>query len=160
MAVSGLSEVGRDKYGVFPLKGKVMNVKDITQKKIWENDEISNLKKILGLETGKVYTDTTDLRYGHIILMTDSDVDGSHIKGLIFNMFHTLWPSLLKIDGFLTSIMTPIIKVTKGNTVKNFYNLTDYNNWKTIQTLLVGILSIIKVLELQLVKKLRNTFER
>ena len=130
MAVSGLSEVGRDKYGVFPLKGKVMNVKDITQKKIWENDEISNLKKILGLETGKVYTDTTDLRYGHIILMTDSDVDGSHIKGLIFNMFHTLWPSLLKIDGFLTSIMTPIIKVTKGNTVKNFYNLTDYDNWK------------------------------
>ena len=130
MAVSGLSEVGRDKYGVFPLKGKVMNVKDITQKKIWENDEISNLKKILGLETGKVYTDTTDLRYGHIILMTDSDVDGSHIKGLIFNMFHTLWPSLLKIDGFITSIMTPIIKVTKGNTVKNFYNLTDYDNWK------------------------------
>tara|TARA_B100000497_G_scaffold117883_1_gene143597 strand:+ start:2953 stop:6258 length:3306 start_codon:yes stop_codon:yes gene_type:complete len=130
MAVSGLSEVGRDKYGVFPLKGKVMNVKDMTQKKICENDEISNLKKILGLETGKVYTDTTDLRYGHIILMTDSDVDGSHIKGLIFNMFHTLWPSLLKIDGFLTSIMTPIIKVTKGNTIKNFYNLTDYDNWK------------------------------
>lgn len=130
MAVSGLSEVGRDKYGVFPLKGKVMNVKDITQKRIWENDEISNLKKILGLETGKVYTDTTDLRYGHIILMTDSDVDGSHIKGLIFNMFHTLWPSLLMIDGFLTSIMTPIIKVTKGNTTKNFYNLTDYDNWK------------------------------
>lgn len=130
MAVSGLSEVGRDKYGVFPLKGKVMNVKDMTQKKIWENDEISNLKKILGLETGKVYTDTKDLRYGHIILMTDSDVDGSHIKGLIFNMFHTLWPSLLKIDGFLTSIMTPIIKVTKGNKVKNFYNLTDYDNWK------------------------------
>ena len=130
MAVSGLSEVGRDKYGVFPLKGKVMNVKDITQKKIWENDEISNLKKILGLETGKVYTDTKDLRYGHIILMTDSDVDGSHIKGLIFNMFHTLWPSLLKIDGFITSIMTPIIKVTKGSKVKNFYNLTDYDNWK------------------------------
>lgn len=130
MAVSGLSEVGRDKYGVFPLKGKVMNVKDITQKKIWENDEISNLKKIIGLETGKVYTDTKDLRYGHIILMTDSDVDGSHIKGLIFNMFHTLWPSLLKIEGFLMSIMTPIIKVTKGNKVKNFYNLTDYDNWK------------------------------
>ena len=130
MAVSGLSEVGRDKYGVFPLKGKVMNVKDMTQKRIWENDEISNLKKILGLETGKVYTDTKDLRYGHIILMTDSDVDGSHIKGLIFNMFHTLWPSLLKIDGFLKSIMTPIIKVTKGNKVKTFYNLTDYDNWK------------------------------
>lgn len=130
MAVSGLSEVGRDKYGVFPLKGKVMNVKDITQKKIWENDEISNLKKILGLETGKVYTDIKDLRYGCIQLMTDSDVDGSHIKGLIFNLFHTLWPSLLKINGFFSSIMTPIIKVTKGTNVKKFYNLTDYDNWK------------------------------
>ena len=130
MAVSGLSEVGRDRYGVFPLKGKVMNVKDMTQKKIWENDEISNLKKILGLESGKVYKDTKDLRYGHIILMTDSDVDGSHIKGLIFNMFHTLWPSLLKIEGFITSIMTPIVKISKGNKVQNFYNLTDYENWK------------------------------
>lgn len=130
MAVSGLSEVGRDKYGVFPLKGKVMNVKDMTQKKIWENDEISNLKKILGLETGKVYTDVKDLRYGCIQLMTDSDVDGSHIKGLIFNLFHTLWPSLLEIKGFFSSIMTPIIKVTKGTNVKKFYNLTDYDNWK------------------------------
>ena len=130
MAVSGLSEVGRDKYGVFPLKGKVMNVKDVTQKKIWENDEISNLKKILGLETGKVYTDIKDLRYGCIQLMTDSDVDGSHIKGLIFNLFHTLWPSLLEIKGFFSSIMTPIIKVTKGTNVKKFYNLTDYDNWK------------------------------
>ena len=130
MAVSGLSEVGRDKYGIFPLKGKVMNVKDTKKDKIWANEEINNLKKILGLETGRTYTDTKDLRYGKIILMTDSDVDGSHIKGLIFNLFHTLWPSLLKVKGFLTSIMTPIVKVTKGKNSTNFYNLTDYENWK------------------------------
>lgn len=130
MAVSGLSEVGRDKYGCFPLKGKVMNVKDTKKDKIWANEEINNLKKIIGLETGKTYTDTKDLRYGNIILMTDSDVDGSHIKGLIFNMFHTLWPSLLKVKGFLTSIMTPIVKVSKGKISKKFYNLTEYENWK------------------------------
>ena len=134
MAVSGLSEVGRDKYGVFPLKGKVMNVKDMSSKRVSENDEISNLKKILGLEAGKVYKDTSDLRYGHIILMTDSDVDGSHIKGLIFNLFHTLWPSLLKIEGFISSIMTPIMKVTKGNKAQKFYNLTEYENWKSSVT--------------------------
>tara|TARA_B100000405_G_scaffold28990_1_gene20548 strand:+ start:944 stop:4255 length:3312 start_codon:yes stop_codon:yes gene_type:complete len=134
MAVSGLSEVGRDKYGVFPLKGKVMNVKDMSAKRISENDEISNLKKILGLESGKVYKDTSDLRYGHIILMTDSDVDGSHIKGLIFNLFHTLWPSLLQIEGFISSIMTPIMKVTKGNKTEKFYNLTEYENWKSSVT--------------------------
>ena len=134
MAVSGLSEVGRDKYGVFPLKGKVMNVKDMSSKRVSENDEISNLKKILGLESGKVYKDTSDLRYGHIILMTDSDVDGSHIKGLIFNLFHTLWPSLLKVEGFISSIMTPIMKVSKGNKAQKFYNLTEYENWKSSVT--------------------------
>ena len=50
MAVSGLSVVGRDKYGVFPLKGKVMNVRDATTEQIMKNVEITNLKKIVGLE--------------------------------------------------------------------------------------------------------------
>jgi DNA topoisomerase-2 len=130
MAVSGVQD--RNTYGIFPLKGKVMNVKDVTSKKVWDNEEISNLKKIMGLETGKVYTTTDSLRYGSIKLMTDSDVDGSHIKGLIFNLFHTLWPSLLKIDGFMSSIMTPIVKVSKGTIQHLFYNLTEYDNWKEI----------------------------
>ena len=131
MAIAGLSEVGRDKYGVFPLKGKVMNVKDTTVKKIADNDEITNIKKILGLETGKVYTDVSQLRYGKIMLMTDSDVDGAHIKGLIFNLFHSLWPSLIKSKfEFMTSMLTPIIKASKTNQIKSFYNLTDYEKWK------------------------------
>lgn len=130
MAISGLSEVGRDRYGVFPLKGKVLNVKDTPKDKIWANEEINNLKKILGLETGKTYINTKDLRYGKIILMTDSDVDGCHIKGLIFNLFHSLWPSLLKIDSFMESMITPIVKVTKGSNSKNFYNLSEYDTWR------------------------------
>lgn len=129
MAVSGLSEVGRDKFGVFPLKGKLMNVKDQTVKKICENDEISNLKKILGLETGKEYKTVDDLRYGSIMLMTDSDVDGAHIRGLLFNMFHSMWPSLVKCNDFITSMLTPIVKVSKTDNIIQFYNLTDYNNW-------------------------------
>jgi DNA topoisomerase-2 len=130
MAVSGVQD--RNIYGIFPLKGKVMNVKDVSSKKIWDNEEISNLKKIMGLESGKIYTDTTSLRYGKIKLMTDSDVDGSHIKGLIFNLFHTLWPSLLQIEDFMSSIMTPIIKVSKGKVEILFYNLTEYENWKLL----------------------------
>jgi DNA gyrase/topoisomerase IV subunit B len=130
MAVSGLSEVGRDRYGIFPLKGKLMNVKDQTIKKIAENEEISNIKKILGLETGKEYNSIDDLRYGKIMLMTDSDVDGHHIKGLLFNMFHSMWPSLIKCDMFVTSMLTPIVKVNKNNNVIQFYNLTEYENWK------------------------------
>lgn len=72
-ALAGLAEVGRDSYGVFPLKGKVMNVKDVAAQKIADNDEIANIKKILGLETGKKYAHIEDLRYGGIMLMTDQD---------------------------------------------------------------------------------------
>lgn len=130
MAISGLSEVGRNKYGVFPLRGKVMNVKDMSQKRINDNEEISNLKKILGLKTNETYTDLNELRYGKIMIMTDSDVDGSHIKGLLFNVFHTMWPSLIKQDGFITSMLTPIVKATQGKKQKEFYSLTDYEEWK------------------------------
>jgi DNA gyrase/topoisomerase IV subunit B len=73
MAIAGLSVVGRDKYGVFPLKGKILNVKDAVTAKISANEEITNLKKILGLEQGKDYSDTTSLRYGRIMIMTDQD---------------------------------------------------------------------------------------
>lgn len=129
-AIAGLSEVGREQYGVFPLRGKLLNVLDITGSKIAGNEEITNLKKIIGLETNKKYDDVTSLRYGKIMIMTDQDVDGSHIKGLLFNMFNTLWPSLIKIDGFLSSMLTPIIKAKKKNEIIEFYNLTDYDNWK------------------------------
>lgn len=129
MAIAGISEVGRDKYGVFPLRGKLMNVKDQTVKKICENEEISNLKKILGLETGKEYKTVDDLRYGKIMILTDADEDGHHIKGLLFNMFHSMWPSLVKCNEFMTSMLTPIVKVSKASVVKPFYSLTDYDNW-------------------------------
>lgn len=131
MAISGLSVVGRDKYGVFPLRGKLLNVKEAPPTRIQDNEEISNLKKILGLEHGKEYTDVSDLRYGRIMTMCDSDVDGFHIKGLIFNLFESLWPSLYKSEGFLTSMLTPIIKVTHTRTkaTMSFYSLTDYENF-------------------------------
>lgn len=130
MAIAGLSVVGRDKWGVFPLKGKVLNVKDVAAKKINENEEISSLKKILGLESGKKYESTESLRYGRVVLMTDQDVDGTHIKSLVFNLFHSLWPSLMKQPGFLTSILTPIVKATKGKTEHDFYTLSEYEDWQ------------------------------
>ena len=129
MAVSGLSVVGRDKYGVFPLKGKVMNVRDASIDQIMKNAEICNLKKIVGLETNKKYKNTQSLRYGKIMIMTDQDHDGSHIKGLVMNLFHSLWPELLEL-GFLTSMITPIIKVTKGKKKISFYTLTEYSEWR------------------------------
>ena len=129
MAISGLSVVGRDKYGVFPLRGKIMNVKDATLQKIYDNAEITALKKILGLEQNKKYSDISSLRYGSIMIMTDQDHDGSHIKGLLFNIFQSLWNSLYKMDGFLTSMLTPIIKASNKTDVISFYNMTDYEKW-------------------------------
>jgi DNA topoisomerase-2 len=134
-AIAGLSVVGRDKYGVFPLRGKVLNVGEISQDKIAANAEITAIKKILGLQIGKEYRTTSDLRYGRIMLMCDADSDGSHIKGLIMNLFLILWPSLLKIDGFITTLLTPIVKVWPGGTigkgaVKEFFNIQDYEKWR------------------------------
>lgn len=131
MAIAGLSVIGRDKYGVFPLRGKLLNVKDVTPKKILENEEISNLKKIIGLESGKVYKSTSELRYGKILILTDADTDGAHIRQLIVNLFHTLWPSLIINDGFIQVMLTPIIRAThKNNKVMLFYSFNDFVNWK------------------------------
>jgi len=129
-AVSGLSVVGRDKYGVFPLKGKLLNVNGLTSAVISKNEEIANIKKIMGLESGKTYTDTNQLRYGKIMCLCDADEDGHHIKGLLFNLFNTLFPSLIKIDGFMCSMLTPIIKATKGTQIISFYSISDYKQWK------------------------------
>ncbi len=130
LVVSGLSVIGRDRYGVFPLKGKLLNVREASHKQMMNNEEISNLKKILGLQSQKIYTDTKTLRYGHLMVMTDQDHDGSHIKGLIINLFHHFWPSLLKIPGFLLEFITPIVKCSKDNFVQTFYTLPEYATWK------------------------------
>lgn len=129
LAIAGLAVVGRQKYGVFPLKGKILNVKDISADKKLKNQELTYIKQILGLETGKVYTDVKQLRYGKLMIMTDQDVDGSHIKGLLMNLFHTDWPSLLKL-GFLCCLMTPLLKATKGRETRNFYSASEFEEWK------------------------------
>lgn len=130
LAVAGLSVVGRDLYGVFPLRGKLLNVREANHKQIMENAEISNIKKILGLQHGKVYEDTTSLRYGHIMIMTDQDHDGSHIKGLIINFLDHFYPSLLKTPDFLLEFITPIIRATKKGATKDFFTIPEYEAFK------------------------------
>jgi DNA topoisomerase-2 len=128
-AIAGLKIVGRERWGVFPLKGKLLNVKDISRDKFNGNEELAAIKKILGLEQGKVYKDTTSLRYGRILIMSDQDVDGFHIRGLLMNLFHTEWPQLMKL-GFLCSLMTPLVKMTRGNEVLSFYSEAELENWR------------------------------
>jgi len=132
--VSGLSQEDRNIFGVYPMKGKPMNVRGETTKRVAENKEFAEIKKILGLETGKVYASTADvarhLRYGKVLFMTDQDLDGSHIKGLCLNLFDCEWPSLLRLPGFLGFMNTPILKATKGGTSLAFYNEGEYRAWK------------------------------
>ena len=130
MALSGLSQEQRKFYGVYPLKGKVLNVKDTSDSKVEQTKEIAELKKIIGLQSGKKYKDVSELRYGSIMIMTDQDYDGSHIRGLLINLFHELWHELCEIPGFLTYMATPIVKATKGKEVKNFYSQYEYEQWR------------------------------
>ncbi|XP_053309039.1 DNA topoisomerase 2-alpha [Spea bombifrons] len=132
LAVSGLGVVGRDRYGVFPLRGKLLNVREASHKQIMENAEINNIIKIVGLQYKKKYEDTESLktlRYGKIMIMTDQDQDGSHIKGLLINFIHHNWPSLLK-HRFLEEFITPIIKVSKNKQELSFYSIPEFDEWK------------------------------
>ena len=132
--VSGLSSADRNTIGIFPLKGKVLNVRGEKVAKINENKEIAAIKKILGLESGKNYRTIEDvhssLRYGRVMVMTDQDLDGSHIKGLCINLFHNEWSSLCQIPGFLCFMNTPILRAKKGQQTVLFYNDGEYEEWK------------------------------
>uniref|UniRef100_A0A8D0CLK3 DNA topoisomerase 2 n=1 Tax=Scleropages formosus TaxID=113540 RepID=A0A8D0CLK3_SCLFO len=132
LAVSGLGVVGRDRYGVFPLRGKMLNVREASHKQIMENAEINNIIKILGLQYKKNYSDPESLkslRYGKLMIMTDQDQDGSHIKGLLINFIHHNWPSLLR-HNFLEEFITPIIKVSNKKDELSFYSIPEFNDWK------------------------------
>jgi len=130
LAVAGLAVVGRDRYGVFPLKGKLLNVHGASAAAAVKNEEIANLVRILGLAFGATYDSARDLRslrYGCVIIMTDQDADGSHICGLLLNLFATYWPSLLRIRGFVKRFVTPLVKVRRGREVLHeFFSLPEF----------------------------------
>ncbi|CAG9330918.1 unnamed protein product [Blepharisma stoltei] len=129
LAVAGIEVVGRDKFGAFPLKGKLLNVREASHKQLMANEEIQNIMKIVGLQPKKEYEDLGELRYGCIMIMADQDLDGSHIKGLIINLIHFFWPGLLKTTGFVKEFITPIVKATKGHDSISFYTLHEYEAW-------------------------------
>jgi DNA topoisomerase-2 len=150
LAVAGLAIVGRERYGIFPLRGKMLNVREATLKQVSNNKEVQCVQQILGLELGRDYSSESaraSMRYGKVMLMTDQDVDGSHIKGLFINMLHAFWPSLLHANDFVEQFVTPLIKVFPGASgggsgkkdnkasagVLSFYNQPDFHAWQRRQ---------------------------
>ena len=152
LVIAGYSDkagrgISRDYYGAFPLKGKLLNVLDTSLVKLKENIEISNVIRILGLKIGsdyekadcgsKVHSNhccTKYLRYGTLMIMSDQDIDGSHIAGLILNFMNTYWPNLIK-QGYVKRFITPLLKVTlKNKTIVDFFSAQDFQQWEKINS--------------------------
>lgn len=135
LAIAGRSEISPDLFGVYPLRGKMLNVRDASIDQISKNAEIQNIKNFLGLKHKQTYTDCKTMRYGHLMIMTDQDHDGSHIKGLLINFLQVHYPSLLKIPGFLVEFITPIVKVYRGDprhpkAQETFFTMPEYEAFK------------------------------
>ena len=162
--VSGLTTEDRNTIGVYPLRGKVLNIKDTPQNKINQNNEITAIKKILGLEANKPYRSRADveklLRYGRVLFMTDQDLDGSHIKGLCINLFHSLWHDLFKMDSFLGFMNTPILKAKKGKREICFYNECQYNKWQKANNMKGWSVKYYKGLGTSTAKEFREYFAK
>lgn len=136
LAVAGRAILDPDRIGVFPLRGKMLNVRDAPIDQILKNQEINNIKQFLGLKHKEHYTDTKKLRYGHLMIMADQDHDGSHIKGLLINFLQVQYPSLLQIPDFFREFTTPVVKVWQGSNPKkplkmrSFFTMPEYEEWK------------------------------
>lgn len=117
MCVTGMNIIGYDYFGVYPLRGKMLNTRDASMESYMNNREIQDLRTIIGISEDKTYETTKGLNYGRIVCMKDADSDGADIMGLVMNFFQTKFPSLVAIPGFFNEFITPMIQivVTKPN---------------------------------------------
>jgi DNA gyrase/topoisomerase IV subunit B len=113
----------------FTITHNCINVRDATTSQLLNNEELNSIKQIIGLKQNVDYKDTKSLRYGKVMILTDADVDGSHIKALFVNMIHAFYPGLIKLN-FITTMKTPIVKATKGKQTIEFFTEQDYKIWK------------------------------
>ena len=161
--ISGLSREDRNFIGVYPMKGKMLNIRGENVSKISDNKEISEIKQIVGLEHGKSYSKSDieeKLRYGKILFMTDQDLDGSHIKGLGINMIDSEWRSLIEIPEFIGYMNTPILKATKGSIIKEFYNNGEFEEWKKTNDLTKWSIKYYKGLGTSTSKEFKEYFAK
>jgi len=112
-------------HGVFPLRGKLVNVRDMSISKIIKKNEIQSVIQILGANLKQ--TDL-DLRYGKILIAADQDLDGFHILGLCLNMFSILLPKLVA-DGRLYSLRTPIMTARCKKELVEFFTQDEFDSW-------------------------------
>lgn len=118
--------------GAFALKGKFVNVSEMTNQKLVQNSEVVNLMGSIGLKLGQKI-EIKDLRYGRVLFYVDADVDGNSIAGLLINFFNKYWPEMFD-RRMIYKVETPIVvAIPKSKTKKKllFYSQDEYNKWES-----------------------------
>lgn len=124
----------RDKMGLRPLKGKTLNTIDVAYDRLDKNAEISAIVRALGLQYGMDYSlpeNYKKLRYDSVMIVTDADPDGDHIKALLIAFFYRYWPQLFNPDvQYVLCWLSPLYRASKGKTQLSFYDDVSFKIWQ------------------------------